>query len=91
MPMYAMESYTPLLLGVDAAQVISSAPCSLGGFSCAVAGTLTVRRESVSGDIVLDTLPVTAGAYHPIPYAMPTGAYVALAGGARGTILWNPM
>lgn len=91
MPMYAMESYTPLLLTVDQAVSISTAPCSIGGFTCVVAGTLTLRRVDASGAIVIDTLPVAAGSYYPLPYAMPTGAFITLAGGARGTLVWNPM
>lgn len=90
MPMYAMESYTPLAIAADADVSISTQACYVGGFTCVVTGTLTLRRENAAGAIVVDALPVTAGNYHPLPYSMPTGAFVELNGGAKGTIAWNP-
>jgi len=89
MPMFAMESYTPLALAANATQSVSTASCVIGGFTCVVSGTLTLRRVDSGGDVVVDALPVTAGSYHALPYAMPTGAYITLAGGAKGTLAWS--
>lgn len=86
--MYA-ETYTPSACAASFAGTVNGASCQLGYFLCSVTGTMTLRRESASGAIVLDTMPVTAGVAYPLLYDMPTGAYIALTT-AAGTITWRP-
>ena len=89
MPTFTIEVFQPLVCAANYTNSISSAPCNLGGFTCTVSGTLTLRAVDASGDLVVNSLPVTAGSYYPLPYAMPTGAHLTLSGGAAGTIAWT--
>lgn len=59
---------------------------ALGGFLCTVAGSikLTVGVDGL-GTTIVDTLPVSAGTYIPLPLALMTAAYATLTGGAQGT------
>lgn len=59
---------------------------SIYGFIAVAAGTLSVLRNT--GTSVLNSFPVTAGVYYPLPiYLGPTGGSVVLGGGAAGTLL----
>jgi hypothetical protein len=59
---------------------------NLGGFLATVAGTLTVT--DADGTVTVSAVPVTAGAYVPLPFIFATsqGGTVQLAGGAAGTL-----
>ncbi|MFA5506964.1 MAG: hypothetical protein WC423_16145 [Vulcanimicrobiota bacterium] len=59
---------------------------SVAGFLCTIDGTLTVYNGR--GNVVVDTLPVTAGVYHPVPFTLGSedGGKVELGGGAAGTL-----
>lgn len=87
--MYA-EVYTPLPCAANFTGFVNSASCTLGYFLCSVTGTMTLQYESAAGATILNAMPVTAGVAYPLLYAMPTGAYITLAGGAAGTISWRP-
>ena len=78
------ERYTPYPIAVNGTLVLGGQ--SIGGFICSVAGTITITSAGVT---LLDTHPVSAGAYLPLPLYLraPGGATITLAGGARGTIL----
>lgn len=59
---------------------------ALAGFICVTSGTLTVTMTN--GTVLVNALPVTAGAYHPLPIHMhQAGGTLTLAGGASGTVL----
>jgi hypothetical protein len=88
MPTPVTESYTPLPLAINFDGAVSSASCTLAGFTCVISGSLTLR-DRAAGSVFVDALPVSAGVYHPLPYSMPNGAYVTLTGGAKGTIAWT--
>lgn len=77
------ERYTPILLGANTTTVINNS--SVGGFLCKTAGTITIN--GASGSIIVDTHPVTAGVYIPMPFHLGGGSgVVVLAGGASGTL-----
>ena len=59
---------------------------NLGGFLATVAGTLTLT--DADGTVLVNAVPVAAGAYVPLPFVFATsqGATVQLAGGAAGTL-----
>lgn len=58
----------------------------LGGFICTISGSLklTVGTDGLGATIV-DTLPVTAGAFTPLPFTFSGAVYAALTGGAQGS------
>lgn len=82
--MNVQERYTPQLLGVNASYAIRGA--SLGGFLAKTSGTLTIVTSQ--GATLVDAVPVTAGIYTPLPFALPSseGATLTLGGGASGTL-----
>jgi hypothetical protein len=58
----------------------------VAGFLAKVSGTITITDEA--GNLLVDTVPVTAGQFTRIPLLLPTsaGGTVQLAGGAAGTL-----
>lgn len=78
------ERYTPLPLAANASTTLTGV--ILGGFIAVTAGTVTVTTQA--GVVVVNAVPVAAGAYLPLPILLPSpSAVVALAGGASGTLL----
>ena len=59
---------------------------SVAGFLCTTDGTLTIYDGR--GSLVVNTLPVTAGVYHPIPFFLATGQLgrIEADNGASGVI-----
>ena len=81
--MVIQEQYTPQPMAANSSFVTGSQ--RIGGFICTTAGTLTVTTEAGT---VINALPVTAGAYVPLPIFLGTsGGTITLAGGAAGTLL----
>jgi hypothetical protein len=82
MPM-VREVYTPVPLA--ASGVVKSGACSLGGFFCTTAGTLTLR-DGLTGaaPVVVATFAVAVG-FYALPFGFGTGIWADLAGGAIGT------
>ena len=81
--MVIQEQYTPQPMAANTSFTTGSQ--RVGGFICTVSGSLTITTPS--GTIV-NALPVTAGAYFPLPVFLGTsGATVTLSGGAAGTLL----
>lgn len=62
----------------------------LGGFMCSVSGTLALA-ETVSGAVILESTPVTAGVFIPLPFLFGPniGVTATLGGGATGTFALN--
>lgn len=83
--MIAQEVYTPRLFAASGA-IFGANGGALGGFLCSTSGTLQIRNGPTAGDaVIIASFPVTAGVWHPIPLAFPSGAYAELGGGATGT------
>lgn len=82
------ERYQPILIGVNGVFAISGN--SIGGFLCKTAGTVTVTKvNEITGanDTIIDTHPVTAGVYYPLPFHLGSnGGTFTAAGGASGTL-----
>lgn len=82
------ERYQPILIGVNGTAIISGD--SIGGFLCKTAGTITVTEvNEINGAAVtiIDTHPVTAGVYYPLPFFLGSnGGTFTAAGGASGTL-----
>lgn len=59
---------------------------NIGGFLAKTAGNISVI--DADGTILVDTVPVAAGQYMPLPFVFRTsmGGVVTLAGGASGTL-----
>lgn len=76
-------SYYPVATG--SASVIANRPVNLAGFVCSVSGTLQIRDGGSGGTIVVATMSVQSGLFHPLPFALGVGLYAELAGGATGT------
>lgn len=52
----------------------------LGGFVCEVAGTLTLTIDNA----LVVAIPVAAGVFHPLPFALAGICTIVLSGGAVG-------
>lgn len=79
------ERYQGLLMGVNA--VVATPANSIGGFLCKTSGTITIVRGFSNPVTVVDTFPITAGVYYPMPFELGSrGGTVTLAGGASGTL-----
>lgn len=80
--MVFQETYNPIAFTANAA----IPACYMAGFLCSTSGNIQIRSGSDgTGTVVVATMPVVAGAWHPIPFAYPKGAYVELTNGATGT------
>lgn len=77
------EVFSPALIAANG--TFTGAPAALGGFVCNTSGTLSM---TLGGFPFLTTMPVTAGVYYPLPFAIPAGATVVVtaAGGAGGIL-----
>lgn len=85
--MFVNESYEPTPAAANSTtQVIGSAGGSLGGFLCVVSGSVKLTYTT-GGATIVDTCPVTAGVFLPMPFTFPpgTGVTAVLSGGAAGT------
>jgi hypothetical protein len=82
--MQVQENYRGQPMAANASIKIGGARIS--GFLATVTGTLTVT--DADSTVTVNTLPVTAGVYTPLPLFFNTsmGGTVALAGGAAGTL-----
>lgn len=73
---------------IASAVLLGTGGGSIGGFLCTVSGSIKLS-EGVdgSGNIIVDTVPVTAGVFLPMPFAIAPGTavYATLTGGAQGT------
>lgn len=81
------ERYSPIPLDTDATYELTGN--SVGGFLCVADGTITVmaNKEDGSQITIVDTLPVSAGIYYPIPFYLgKNNGVVILSGGAKGTV-----
>lgn len=79
------ERYPAKAVGANSTTTILGQ--SIGGFICVTAGTITVKNSR--GTTVLDTMPVSAGVFYPLPIYVgsdPTGQFIT-AGGASGSLL----
>lgn len=80
--MITQELFSPVPIGANGTLNLASFK-GLGGFMPDVAGTLTL---TINGVAVLSAIPVTAGVFCQLPFAIPpygTNTLV-LAGGAKG-------
>lgn len=80
------EVYNPKIANASTA-LLGSSGGVIGGFLCTVSGTLSLDYSTDgTGSKFVDTLPVTAGTFYPLPFAV-QGApvYATLGGGAKGT------
>jgi hypothetical protein len=85
--MNVKERYAPVPMAADSSIRVSGS--NLGGFLCVASGTVTVT--DANNVVIVDTLPVTAGVYYPMPFLITyegsqPGYLVELAGGAAGTL-----
>lgn len=81
--MVVSERYTAQLLAANSTNTLNNN--AIGGFLCKTAGTITVT--TAIGRLVVDTFPVAAGVYYPMPFYLGgSGGTVTLAGGASGTL-----
>lgn len=78
------ERYTPSNLAINEVRTIYSD--QVGGFLCKTSGAISINKI-YGGALIVDTIPVTAGVYTPIPFFIGvTGFIVTLTGGASGTL-----
>lgn len=78
------EGYTPKKMAASGA--LFSGIGNVGGFLATTSGTLILHDGNVIGAaIVVDSMPVTAGVWHAIPFSFAGGCYAELGGGAAGT------
>lgn len=87
--MNVRERFNPVPMAANTSYVVRGP--SMGGFLAKTSGTITVAAANPLGTSTVtyvDAVPVTAGAYTPIPLEFPTGAggTITLAGGASGTL-----
>ena len=82
--MNVKEAYTPYRLAANASFAVEGP--QMGGFLCAADGVLTVANRD--GVTLVDTLPVSAGVYYPLPlrFGGAGGGVVTLSSNARGTV-----
>lgn len=77
------EQYTPILVGLNA--TVPFAAAATGGFLAKTAGTISITNSS--GVLIVDTHPVSAGVYYPLPFFVGiNGGTFTAAGGASGTL-----
>lgn len=78
------ETYSGLDMAANAS--VDRGGSGMGGFLAKTSGTITVTEKS--GTVVVNAVPVTAGAYTPMPlqFQQSGGFTVALSGGASGTL-----
>lgn len=81
--MSGKEHYHAKTMGVNGSVKVG---VLVAGFLAKVSGTITITDEA--GNVIVDTVPVTAGEFTRIPLLLPTsaGGTVTLAGGAAGTL-----
>lgn len=87
--MNVRERFNPVLMAANTSYVVRGP--SMGGFLAKTSGTITVTATDARGNgstNFVNAVPVTAGAYTPIPLEFPAGAggTVTLADGASGTL-----
>ncbi len=82
--MQVREQYTARPMEAGSSLTVGSS--YMGGFLCTVAGTLTIT--DANGTVLVNALPVSAGAYIPIPirFSSSAGGTVSLTT-AAGTLL----
>lgn len=80
------ENYVPSILAANSSTQVRSGAGELGGFLCTTAGTITVYDGIGASGKIIDTMAVTAGVFHSMPFGFGTGLYVVLAGGGAGTM-----
>lgn len=78
------ETFAPHVMGVNA--TAERGGSSMGGFLAKTSGFITITGKS--GSLAVDTVPVTAGVYTPIPisFQQSMGFTVVLSGNASGTL-----
>lgn len=89
--MQVMESYGAKPMAASG-QLLGLKGGNIGGFLCTVAGSVKLdASQDGSGAVIVNTIPVVAGTFYPMPFAFGTGAgvYATLAGGAQGTFAIN--
>lgn len=80
------ENYTPAPVAANGT-FSRLGQCELGGFLCTTAGSITVYdAATATGTPIVATMAVTAGVFHPLPFACAVGATVVCSGGAAGTV-----
>lgn len=77
------ESYSPVIM--SATGYVSDRRCQIAGFACSATGTLVLRDGGASGTVVLASMPVTAGVWHPLPFRFHSDCHATLGSGATGT------
>lgn len=84
--MVVQESFSPKAMTASGA-VLGASGGTLGGFLATVTGTIKLTYTDGAGQTILDTCPVTAGVFLPIPAVFSAGqaVYATLGGGAQGT------
>lgn len=82
------ERYNPIVMTANATVQITDA--QVAGFLCTVSGFLSVSRltaDSALAGLIVNTLPVTAGVYYPMPFFLgANGGSATCSGGAAGTL-----
>jgi hypothetical protein len=83
--MATKEHYNAKPMAVNASQ---NCGASIAGFLAATAGTITVTDGDGSGTVLVNAVPLVAGAFTRIPLLARSsaGCVVSLAGGASGTL-----
>lgn len=67
--------------------IVSSGGIVLG-FLCTTAGTLQITEGiAAGGSDIVSSLTLAAGAFIPLGFACPNGAYAVLGGGCVGTFI----
>lgn len=82
--MVVQEFFAPVRVAADGTASLAGRT-GIGGFTPDADGTLTL---TIGGTTMLSAMPVTAGVYYPLPYAIPPAgtSTVVLAGGASGCL-----
>lgn len=87
--MFVRERFNPVPMAANAAYIVNGT--HMGGFLAKTAGTISVTAKDPLGltdVLIVDTIPIAAGSYTPIPIVFPAmGGTVQLAGGASGTLM----
>lgn len=83
------ERFNPVPMAADSTYAVRGQ--HIGGFLAKTAGTISVVSKDALGinDVTyVDAVPITAGAFTPIPIIFPAaGGTVTLGGGASGTLM----
>lgn len=82
--MNVRESFAAQLMAVNAS--LTRGGTRMGGFLAKTSGAISITDGA--GTLIVDTVPVTAGTFTPIPimFQQETGFTAALSGGASGTL-----